>query len=454
MPQNLEAEEATIGGILFAGAPALARVSQGLAADDFYHPALQAVYEAMLALDAQAQPIDLITVSAQMRRDNTLCKLKAYGGEAHLAALSCKVATVENIAYHARLVRDKAQARRIIQAAAAIMDRAYQEGDIGELCLDALGRLTEATARTSEEDIIGIRPLLHAALTRLDERHKTKGVVRGISYGIEHLDELTGGMHPAQMIIIAAETGRGKTSLGLQILAHAGELGVPSLTFSLEMPADDLVDRMICQAGPIDGQRFASGCMETRDFINLTKAASRLSEAPMDFALGTMHTVETVRQVARRWHLRRGCPKRAIILVDYLQLVECAAGRRKGRDPGTREQEVALVSRLLKMLALETGCTVIGLSQVNEQGELRESRAIAQNADVVMILSVEEGQPDDTIECRIKKNRKGPRRSVRLLWSGGSTSFRQHKDQVFQSAQAQQQAGPKAKAKRKARTTG
>lgn len=434
LPRNQEAEEAVIGGILFAGVKALAEVASSLRPDDFYHPALQAVYTAALDLDAAGSPVDLLTIGSQLKRNKTHGKLAALGGESYLADLSSRVVTVVNINHHAGLIRQAALRRRLIQAASQIMDRAFQEADAEELITQSLGAITEATTQAGAQEPVRLRTLLHDSVKRAEQRYKNPCVVRGASYGIERIDEMTGGMHPTQQIIIAGETGGGKTSFALQI---ASEAGIPALIFSLEMLGDSLADRMLCQGG-VNSQNFKAGLLTRDDWINLTKRASTLADAVIDIAPGTAYSVEAIRQETRRWMARLQTPPRqriigapkALVLVDYLQLVECSMSRKRGRDPSNREQEVAQISRVLKVLALETGAAVMALSQLNEDGALRESRAIEHNADVLIILRKEE-QDGDRVEARLKKNRGGPPGRVRLLWSGPSTSFRQHSDQDF-----------------------
>lgn len=432
LPHNLEAEQATIGSVLFSGA-AFARVADLLEPEDFYHPAHPPIWAACSELAADSRPIDIITIAEEMRRAGTFGKIRAQGSEAYLAELSAGVATVENIEHHALIVREKATARRLILAASAIVDRGYSEqldaeAYVGE-ALRSIGEAAGAIGRTRAQPLKG---LLRQRLRALEDRHSRKEAITGIRTGFDGFDELTGGLQNGHLIVIAARPKMGKTAFAEQLAIQAQ---VPALVFSLEMSADSLVDRAIVQEARIDGQRFASGGLETHDWIRVTRAVGNLSALPIDIDDGPAQTLAEVQNKARRWRAnhRPGAP--ALLVVDYLQLV---VGDRRSRY-SNREQEISMISRGLKALAKELSLPLVALAQVGRDVEkradkrplmsdLRESGAIEADADLVAFLYRDEVYNSDTtdrgiVELSVQGNRHGPTGIVRLKWSGYCVRF-------------------------------
>ncbi|MCS6912962.1 MAG: replicative DNA helicase [Myxococcales bacterium] len=441
LPHNLEAEEAVIGGILFSGR-ALNLVAELLEPSDFYHPALQAIFEAMLELDQQSRPIDIITVAEQMRTSDTLSKLRAYGGEAYLAQLASKIATVENIAHHARIVRDKSTARRLIMAASSIVDKGYAEYvDVDRYVDEAQQAVFEVASRSTRQSYEPVRKVLNTAIRALEQRFNRKEAITGVPSGYTRFDELTAGLQPGDLIIVAARPSMGKTAFVMNCAQNAAlDHGIPVLIFSLEMSKESLIERVLCSEARVDSQRLRGGFLETRDWINVTKAASRISEAPMWIDDSGAPTLMEIRAKCRRWRsdptvFRSTGPSLGMIVVDYLQLIQ---GRPQTKE-SSREREISEISRGLKALAKELSLPVVALSQLNRSVEqradkrplasdLRESGAIEQDADLICFIYRDEvynkDSPDRGIaEIIIGKQRNGPTGTVRLAFQAQYTRF-------------------------------
>lgn len=433
LPHSLPAERSTLGGVLFSG-HCYPRVATELGgADDFYHPAHQAIWEAMGELSARALPIDLITVSEQMDKAGTGKKLLSLGGAAYLAELSSEVVTVENIEHHARIVRDAAQVRRVILAASAIADRGYAgQFEAAEYVGGAIRDLNEAVGAIGRSRAKPFRQLLHGRLRALEERTQRKEAITGIRTGFDGFDAATGGLQDGHVIVVAARPKMGKTAWAFQAAMQAG---VPTLGFSLEMSAESLVDRSIVQEARIDNQSFAAGILQTHDWLRISRATSNLSTLPIDIDDGAAQTLTEVRNKARQWRSRHQPGQKALIVLDYMQLV---VGDRRGKYH-SREQEISEISRGLKALAKELQVPIIALAQVGRDVEkradkrpmmsdLRESGAIEADADLIAFLYRDEVYNKDTddrgiAELIIAANRHGPTEIVRLRWSGSFTRF-------------------------------
>jgi replicative DNA helicase len=445
LPQNQEAEEAVVGGLLFSGR-ALNLVAEFLQPEDFYHPALRAIYEAMLELDSQSRPIDLITVAEQMRKSDTLGKLKAYGGEAYLAELSSKVTTVENISHHGHLVRDKATARQLIEAASKILEKGYAEQSEVDKYLDEAQQVVFAISnRSIRQSYESVRKVLHTAIKALEQRYHRKEAITGVPTGYTKFDEMTAGLQPGDLIIIAARPSMGKTAFVMNCAQNAAlDHGAPILIFSLEMSKESLIERVLCSEARVDSQRLRGGFLETRDWINITKAASRISESSIWIDDSGSPTLMEIRAKCRRWRSDPAIFKSntgqerapiGMVVVDYLQLIQ---GRPMGKEQ-SREREISEISRGLKALAKELGVPVVALSQLNRSVEqradkrpmasdLRESGAIEQDADLICFIYRDEvynkETPDRGIaEIIIGKQRNGPTGTVRLAFLNQYTRF-------------------------------
>jgi replicative DNA helicase len=444
LPNSPEAEVSVIGGILLHP-KSFHQVADLVEPQDFYHPTHSAIYQAMIDLDSSSKPIDQIAVAEQMRASDSFGTLKAVNGEAYFSELTSAVVTVENLAYHARLVRGKSTARKVIEASSEAVAKGF--GDYGEIddYLDeterAIFEISQRSQRTSYEPI---KKVLGTTVKTIEMRCERKEAISGVPSGFAKLDEITSGFQPSDLIIIAARPSMGKTSLVMNAAQNAAiEFNVPVLVFSLEMSKESLVERLLCCEARVDSTRLRAGQLEQRDWINIAKAASRISEAPIWIDDSGAPTLLEIRSKARRWRSDPSVfktPSRSLgmIVVDYLQLIHGRSGDEK-RGEKNREREVSEISRGLKALAKELRVPIVALSQLNRGVEnradkrpglsdLRESGAIEQDADVIAFIYRDDvynkESPDKGIaEIIIGKQRNGPTGMVKLAFLNQYTRF-------------------------------
>jgi replicative DNA helicase len=448
-PHSLEAEESVVGGILLH-AGSLNRVADFLGPDDFYHPALRAIYEAMLDLDQAGKPVDSITVGEQLKARDTIDKLRAFGGLDFLTELMGKVVTVENIEFHGRIVRGKATARRLVSACGEIAARGYGEyGDVDTFIDEAERAIFEVAQRAERSTFEHAKPLVKKAVAAIGERYQRRDVVTGVATEWTRFDELTSGLQPGDLIVVGARPSMGKTSWALQAAMRAGFRGVPALIFSLEMSKLSLVERMIACEARIDSSKLRRGTLDQRDWVQLTKAATAIAKAPIYIDDTSAPTLLELRAKARRWRSDKriftdktptfsGSDKpQGLIVIDYLQLVQ---GRASKDD--NRQREVADISRGLKSLAKDLGVPIVALSQLNRSlesredkrprmSDLRESGAVEQDADVICFLYREEyyakemtpAELQGVAEVIVAKQRNGATGTVPLAFLNVYTRF-------------------------------
>lgn len=392
MPWSEEAEKSVLGGVLL-DKTAFPRVADAVQSEDFYHPVHAAIFGAMVELDQEHRPIDAVTVADQMRANDTFHKLRAFNGESYFADLTSAVVTVENITFHARIVASKARVRRVIEAGQEITAKGYGDyGDADDYCDEAESAIFVASQSRLRAGYTRLQKILGPVLKIIEARYDRKQAITGVPSGLTKIDEMTAGFQPSDLIIIAARPSMGKTSLVMNAVQNAAvEFGVPALVFSLEMSKEALVERMICSEARIDSTRLRSGFLEQRDWINLTKAASRISEAPIDIDDSGAPTLLDIRARARRWRAEHQ-GAHGIVVVDYLQLID--PQKEKGQSDASA---VGKVSRGLKALAKELRVPVVALSQLSRaveerkdnrpvMSDLRDSGAIEQDADGIIFI--------------------------------------------------------------------
>lgn len=445
LPMDRESEEAVVGGILFRGA-ALNQVAEIVRAEDFYFPTHQLIFAAIQDLDSRSRPIDLITVAEQLRvtmdkQGSALSKIQ--GGEGHLAELASRVATVENITYHAARVRDRSTQRQVLLAASGLATRGYEDhGDVDDYIDDAQSVIFRIANRQGREAYAPVRQVLNTAIRRLESRFANRQVVTGVPTGFEEFDAMTSGLQPGDLIIIAARPSMGKTSFVMNCVQNAAlHHNVPCLVFSLEMSKESLLERVLCGEARVNSQALRAGFLTTPDWIRITQASSRISQAPIWIDDSGAPTLMEVRSKCRRWRadteiFERGAAKPlGLVVVDYLQLIQ---GRAAGRD-SSREREISEISRGLKALGKELGVAVVALSQLNRSlearadkrpmcSDLRESGAIEQDADLITFIYRDEVYNKDTAdkgvaEIIIGKQRQGPTGTVKLAFLNQYTRF-------------------------------
>ncbi len=429
-PQNLEAEVSVLGGILLEN-EALNQVLEILQTGDFYREAHRKIFSAMIQLYERNEPVDLITLSEVLKKKD---ELEAVGGLEYLNQLVNSVPTAANIAYYANIIKEKALLRKLIQRATEIINEGYgNSGDINEF-LDRAERLIfEISEDRVRPSFYSLKEILKSSFKTIEKLYEKKQIITGVPTGFTKLDELTSGLQPSDLIIVAGRPSMGKTTFALNIAQHAAiEAGITCAIFSLEMAKEQLALRMLCSEAKIDAHRLRGGFLSENDWPKLTRAAGKLSEAPIFIDDTPAISVLEMRAKARRLKSEHNL---GLIVVDYLQLM-------RGRtDSETREQEISDISRSLKALAKELNIPVVALSQLNRRVEdrgdkrpqladLRESGAIEQDADVIIFLYRDEvyNRSEDNpnkgkAEIIIGKQRNGPTDKFELAFIDKYTCF-------------------------------
>ena len=435
-PQDLAAERGVLGGVLVHGSEVLSGVASHLKSADFYDRRHGLIYGAMLALYDKNQPVDEITVTSRLSDEN---RLDSVGGAAYLAELADILLSPAHVDHYATLVKDKSLLRGFINAAHKAIDEAHAHQAEPDIALEGAERaIFAATQERLSQQVSPIGPVVKTALNLIEYRAKHKGQVSGVTTGFNKLDQLTTGLQPGDLIIIAGRPSMGKTAFALNIASNAAlDAGVVVAIFSLEMSKEQLGIRLLSSEARVSGSKIRSGFVShNQDFPNLTQAADRLYTAPIFIDDTPALSVLDLRAKARRLKLEHGL---GLILVDYLQLM-------RGRgSTESREQEISNISRSLKALAKELSVPVVALSQLNRKVEerpggdkrpmlsdLRESGAIEQDADVIAFIYRKkvykkrddpEEDDDNVAEIIIGKQRNGPTGTVRLAFLDDLTRF-------------------------------
>jgi replicative DNA helicase len=426
-PHSIEAEESVLGAVLLS-ADAANIALETLKAEDFYRPAHQQVFEAVHTLFDANEPIDAVTVSEMLRREGALERL---GGVAFLTRLLDTVPTTSNVDYYAGIVEEHALRRRLMRVGGTIGGIA---SEMSEPIADVIDRAEQEVFQVAErrvgEGLAPIDPLLGPAIERAEELQRLGSEITGLPTGFRDLDRKLAGLHPTNLIVIAARPGMGKTTLALNIAENVARNDQPVAIFSLEMSREEVVSRMLCANGRIDSQRLRTGRLSEGDFTKLSNAASALYKKPIYVDDSPGLTVTEIRAKSRRLRRRPGL---GLVVVDYLQLMNGSGGE-------NRQQEIALISRSLKNLARELQVPVIALSQLNRSlesredkrprlGDLRESGAIEQDADVVLFIYRDEAYNPDKVESKgiaevvVAKHRQGAVGKVQMTFLPEFTLF-------------------------------
>ncbi len=428
-PQSIEAEEAVLGGILLDN-QALERAGDILAEEDFYRESHRRVWRSLVELDQRREPADVITVTECLKRRGDL---DAVGGAAAIAELVERTATAANVMLYARIVKEKAILRGLVDVASDVVGRAMSgnTGDVEQFLDEAENAVYRISERRVRAGFSKVEEIIVGSIERIQQLYERRELVTGVPTGFYELNKLTAGLQGGDLIIIAGRPSMGKSALATNIGQKAAEAGYPVALFSLEMSKESLVLRMLCGEARVDGQKVRTGHLGDREMPRLAMAAARLAELPFYIDDTPALSVMEVRSRSRR--LMRDVGQRGLIIVDYLQLM------RANRDVDSREQEISMISRSLKGLAKELDVPVVALSQLNRQVEsradkrpmlsdLRESGAIEQDADLIAFVyrdefynkaSTEEG----VAEIIIAKQRNGPLGTARLLFRKEYTLF-------------------------------
>ncbi len=427
-PQNVEAEQAVLGAILLEK-DALIKILEFISPEDFYRTAHQRIYRAMLNLSELGEPIDLVTLTSELQNKSIL---EEVGGVTYLTDLANSVPTAANIEYYAKIIEEKSILRRLIKAATEIASNGYAESEnINEVISNAEKRIFEISQKKYNDGFVSIKDVLMDTLDRIEFLHHNKGEITGIPSGFSDLDKMTSGFQKSDLIIIAARPSVGKTAFALNVAQNVSARAKETVAiFSLEMSAQQLVQRMVSSEGNIDAHKLRTGLMEENDWQRLTMAMSTLSEAPIYIDDTPGINVYEVRAKARRLKAEKGL---GMILIDYIQLIQ---GR--GRSDN-RQQEISEISRQLKGIARELEVPVVALSQLSRAVEqrqdkrpmlsdIRESGSIEQDADVVAFLYRDdyynpETEKKNIIEIIIGKQRNGPVGKVELVFLKSFNKF-------------------------------
>ena len=435
-PWSNEAEQAVLGAMLLDQDAAL-KAAELLDDTMFYREGHRLLYRAMTALTERGDVIDPVTLREELGKRGDLDRA---GGMEYLGSLIDVVPTAANIEYHARIVRDKALLRRLIEAATSIAQEAYEgRGLPGEVLDNAEHRIFQVAQLRRTEEFIRLKELIWPTMERIEQLQSGHGAVTGVPSGFTDLDRLTAGFQKADLVILAARPSMGKTAFILNVVQHAAiEHGVGVGIFSLEMSKDQLVQRLLCSEGLVDAQRLRRGQLRDDDYPKLARAAGLLGTAPIWIDDSAAITPLAMRSKARRLKAEHNI---AMIVVDYLQLMQGPT------DAESRQQEISYISRGLKALAKELDIPVVALSQLSRAPEqrggehrrpqlsdLRESGAIEQDADVVCFIFRQEfydgpvdPKTNESIEglaeLSVGKQRNGPTGTVKLFFKKEYTRF-------------------------------
>ncbi len=437
-PQDLQIEEAVLGALMLEK-DAYSVVSDILKPESFYDNANQKIYSAIVSLGAKQRPIDMLTVTEQLRADGTL---DDAGGPLRISELTGRVSSAANIEFHARIVAQKYIARELIHFSSMVQQKAFDESiDVYDLMQEAEGGLFEISKNTLKRDVVQIDPIISEALKKIQEASNSESGLSGLQTGFHDLDKKTSGWQNSDLVIIAARPAMGKTAFVLSMAKNmAVDFSTPVAMFSLEMSNLQLVNRLISNVCELESEKIKSGQLSQPEWDNLMARTKRLYSAPLYVDDTPSLSVFELRTKARRLVREHGVK---IIIIDYLQLMNAS-----GMKFGSREQEVSTISRSLKGLAKELNIPIIALSQLNRSVEtrddkhgkrpqlsdLRESGAIEQDADIVCFIhrpeyytrSSEDAEGKDIrglAEFIIAKHRSGSVGDVKMRFRGQFARF-------------------------------
>jgi replicative DNA helicase len=450
-PNSVEAEQGVLGSMLISPRDTIAECVEKINEEYFYVPAHQTIYTVLVELWNAGQAIDLITFT-QVLRDRNL--LESLGGAAFVTGLFTFVPTAANVQYYLDIVRDKYILREIIAAATESVRRAYEEQDEVNNLLDEVEQRIFAVGEDRfKGQMLSMKEQVMSTLESIEKLFENKGAITGVSTGFRDLDKLTSGLHSSEMIVIAARPSMGKTALAMNIAEHAAiQLKLPVAIFSLEMSAQQLVQRMLCSRARVNLAKTRDGFLAEADFPKLTNAASKLAEAKIFIDDSAGLSILELRAKARRLKAQQEVQ---LIVVDYLQLLRSTS--RRAQD--NRQLEISEISAGLKGLAKELKIPIIVVAQLNRNPEirtgsgkgvprladLRESGSIEQDADLVGLLVREEYYADSDeertemegkAELIIAKQRNGPIGQVKLTFLKDFTRFEDRAEDAAEPEEA------------------
>lgn len=439
-PRATDLEEVVLGALMLEK-DAYMNVCDTLVPESFYDPANQLIYEAIQTLGLSQRPIDMMTVTEQLRQSDNLEKI---GGSVHIAELTARVISAANVEYHAKIIAQKYLARRLIKFASEIEQEAFDEAnDVDDLLQNAEGKLFDISQTQLKREVTQIDPILNLALEQIQIASNSKTGISGLTTGYHELDRITSGWQNSDLIIIAGRPAMGKTAFVLSMAKNmAIDYSIPVAVFSLEMANVQLVKRLISNIAELEGEKIKSGHLTDEEWDRLNTRLRAVYSAPLYLDETPSLSITEMRTKARRLVREKGVK---LIIIDYLQLMTAS-----GMKLGSREQEVSTISRSLKALAKELNIPIIALSQLNRGNEtredkrpvlsdLRESGAIEQDADIVCFVhrpeyytkATEDAQGNDIrglAELIVAKHRSGAVGDVRLRFTSRFARFENWED--------------------------
>ena len=428
-PHDLEAEQAVLGSML-TDKDAVISAIEVLKVDSFYRDDNKVIYEAILNLYNRLEPIDIITLKDELL---SLGKFEQVGGLEYLASLPDKVPTTANVDKYIKIVEEKSLLRNLIKTANEIIDLGYDPTEDVENIMDrSEKKIFDIMQNKSQKGYTPIKDVLVESFTQLEELYNRKQHITGVPTGFTELDYKTAGLHPSDLVLIAARPAMGKSAFALNIATNAAiKANTPVVIFSLEMSKEQMVNRILCSEAMVDSNKVRTGKLDEDDWVKLASSIGPLSEAPIYIDDTPGISIMEIRAKCRKLKLEKDI---GLVIIDYLQLVQGS-----NKKVGSREQEISEISRSLKILAKEIGVPVVALSQLSRAVEqrpdhrpmlsdLRESGAIEQDSDIVMFLYRDdyynkESEKKDIAEVIIAKHRGGSTGTTELLWLGNYTKF-------------------------------
>ncbi|WP_259557886.1 replicative DNA helicase [Brachybacterium sillae] len=428
-PQDLNAERGVLGAMMLSK-DAIADVVDKLKGFDFYRPAHELIYDAIIDLYGRGEPADLVTVSDELTKRG---ELQRIGGGAYLADLIDVVPTAANAGFYAEIVAERATLRRLVEAGTRIVQLGYaaEGGEIDDVVNEAQAQVYAVTERSQAEDFVPLGAVLEETLNVIEATQGRGGQVTGIPTGFEEFDELTQGLHPGQMVIFAGRPAMGKTTLGMDVLRSAAiHNGMAAVIFSLEMDKTEITMRLLSAEAQVPMNRMRDGSMDDRDWQAMARATERVKAAPLFMDDSANMSLMEIRAKCRRLKQKHDLK---LVVIDYLQLMS------SGKRVESRQQEVSEFSRALKLLAKELEVPVIAISQLNRGNEqrqdkkpmmsdLRESGSIEQDADLIVLIHREDYYEKETdrrgeADLIVAKHRNGATKTIPVAFQGQYSRF-------------------------------
>ncbi|MFC1752420.1 replicative DNA helicase [Thermoproteota archaeon] len=438
-PQDLEAEQSVLGALMLSK-DAISNVAGRIKSDFFYRESHAYIYEAVLSLYRKNEPVDLVTVSAELKKAN---KLDAVGGRSYLAEVMHSLPTASNVEKYSNIVLEKALLRRLIDAGTTIVGDAFEDQqEVGQVLDSAQKAIMDISRESVQDDFVRLKEVLNVVFDNIQETYDKEDKILGIPTGFHDLDMMTSGFQPSDLVILAARPSVGKTTMALNFAAHAAiEKKIPVAIFSLEMPKEQLAMRLLCSEARIDSKRLRTANLLDHEYKNLNYAFGKLGDAPIYIDDTAGISPMELRAKSRRMMMEAGIK---LIIIDYLQLMRSGKKRVESRF-----QEVSEIVRDVKGFAKESGIPIVALSQLSRDVEkrkgepqlsdLRESGELEQTADLVMFLhrndshDMDESQIYGTdqiarnqttaVDLKIAKQRNGPIGTIKLTFKPDISKF-------------------------------